>query len=208
MKKMLLLLFLSFFTFFSWAQLPQIKQNVSDDWKSYSIVYKTFYPQYDFLIASYIHSGWRIGNFNYITILAKKNKKWEKIILSYPDGKRDQIKLKKVKFNRKKAEQLINDLTAQNFWTLSNDSLNHQELAPKTKAENYAKNDTIFVVANVDKRIRVSDGSAYYFEILQGDRLRFYYSENPETYLQHYPKIKTRAYFIKSKQAFYTALED
>ncbi|WP_316765273.1 hypothetical protein [Pedobacter frigiditerrae] len=208
MRKHLLIIVLFFSLGFVKAQIPIIKSNVADEFKNSSLVYKTFHNKYDLLIAFRTFSGWRIGNTNYIEILAYKNNSWKKILLTYPDNNPSKQTIKKSSLNKIKAKKLMGELESQNFWTLSNDSINMQYLEPQTVVANYAKNDTVFIVANFPhNRISVLDGSSYYFEILQGNNLRSYHTADPEEIAKHFPEVKSRIKFIKSKAAFENALK-
>ncbi len=207
MLKKITLFFIFCISITAKAQIPIIESNVTEGKKDNSLIYKTFHNKYDFLISFRSYSGWRIGDKTFITILALQNKRWKKIILSFPDSKPTSLTIKKTSFASTKVTQLLKDLALQNFWSLSDDSLNMMGIAPKIPLKNYVKNDTI-VIVSAKSKIRVLDGSTYYFEILQGSALRYYRCEDPEIYLEYYPEIKSRAYFIKARDAFIAALKE
>lgn len=208
--KYLILIILISFGLFSHAQIPEIKSNVGDKTGKNTIVYNKLHGKYNFWIACRIYSGWRINKITYITVLAHKNKSWKRIILSYPDDKPNEIKLKKKTVDKKKAEDLMAYLNDQNFWNLDKDSLimYQKQTIPKGSIQSHVKNDTIVVMGKVPARIiRVMDGYSVHFEIFQSESQRFYGTEDPEAYFKHLPEIKCRANFIRSKNAFLKAMD-
>ena len=190
------------------AQIPIIQSNVTDDFKNKSLVYNAFKGKYDFLIAYSISGGWRSTNTNYIRILADKKNSWKKILFSYPDGEPTKQTIKKYSLDKSKAYKLLQDLGHQSFWTLSNDSLNMSHLKPQTPVANFSRNDTLFIIAMPPPSHGITlDGSAYYFEILQGNSLRSYATQHLEINVKFLAEIKSRSRFIKSKNAFENAFK-
>ncbi|RZL37065.1 MAG: hypothetical protein EOP00_28925 [Pedobacter sp.] len=167
------------------SQIPKLESNVPNEQKGKSLLYKTFLNKYDLAI-SYQPVSWTAGD---IQVLALKKKRWEKITISFSKNDPTNMVIKKKSFPSKRASQLIADLTLQNFWTLSNDSLNMTVIPRKTLIKNHQIKDTVVIIGpyKTETSFVVADGIAYLFEILQGNSLRRYAVNNPETYIKYFP---------------------
>ncbi|PWS28350.1 hypothetical protein DHW03_00385 [Pedobacter yonginense] len=177
---------------------------------SYAKPYEYLKNKYDFTIAFYVEGGWNIGNVTTIEVLALKNKTWKKIILQVPDDRSNpstKPKIKIASFESKKALKLMDDLTAIDFWSIQNDSLNIREIKPKIQSEDFLNKDSVVIVAHRIRRFQVVDASTYYFAITRNDGLKIYTCQAPDLYLKTFPEIKTTATFIKAKELFERAVE-
>ena len=187
------------------AQIPFIHSNVTDDFKNKSLVYNAFKGKYDFLIAYHIQGMMRIGSTN-VQIIALKNKKWKKIIFNYKDHNELDQKITKKRLDKKLGLQLIETLNKENFWSLENDSINIRSIKPKPQILPKQSKDTVYIthykpVAN----LAVLDGADYFLQILQNDKMRFYKTDNPDSYFKFYPQLKQRGNFISSRDALIAA---
>ena len=204
----IILIFLVFSHIKTNAQFSKTIEFDTEPLKKGSIVYRNLKNKYDFILSYSVSTGWQIGDTACFDILARKNKTWKKILLKYsirnPSG---AAKIEITKFEKQKAEQLMEQLSRFGFWSLNNDSLNIKEIKPKIPSENFVKKDTVVIVADRIRRYSIVDGSSYRFEIIQKNAVNVYHCESPESYLRVFPEIKSTVVFIQAKEAFEKAIK-
>ncbi|HVS93299.1 MAG TPA: hypothetical protein VHE59_14775 [Mucilaginibacter sp.] len=174
------------------AQLPILKSNTTDEQKQSSDIYNNFHDNYDFVISCNSQSYWWSDKKIY-EVLAYGNGHWERISLyskRHHNGKWSKPYIKIDSFDNERAEKLIELFNKNDFWHLSNDSLNiHQKRI----------NDTLF------KTYDISDDVNYKFEIMTKNDFLIIQCYAPEYFLEKIPEIKSREVFIKCRDEFLSA---
>jgi hypothetical protein len=187
------------------AQIPIIQSNVTDDFKNKSLVYNAFKGKYDFLIAYHIQGGTKFGSTN-VQIIVLKGKKWKKIIFNYKDNNELDQKVTKRRLDKKLGLQLIETLNSEKFWSLDNDSINVRRIKPKPQILPKQSKDTVYITGYKPViNLEVLDGADYFLQIIQNDKMRFYKTDNPDSYFKFYPQLKQRGNFIRSRDALIAA---
>lgn len=193
------------YAIFSYSQIPVIDSNVSDDFKGTSLLFKKLRHKYDFSIAYHVEGMFNFKNAK-IQIIASKNNRWWK--LTFIDKEKSCLKkrVKRKPLNEKIGKELVATLNQEGFWTLNNDSINNREVKPKPPVERKQSKDTVYVTGHKSVRsVHVVDGGFYYLQMIHGNKMRIYKTDNPDIYFKHYPQFTQRGNFIKSRDAFISA---
>lgn len=205
MRRLLLVTLILFSIYHTQAQIPVFNSNVNDDFKAKSLLFKKLKHKYDFLIAYHVEGITRMKNAK-IQIIAVKNNRWRKLTFIYQDKSCLKRRLISKKIDNSIGNELIAKLSKENFWTLENDSINYRELKPNPTVPHKPIKDTVLVIGYKPERILVAvDGTSYYLQVMQGDSLRVYKSNNPDFYFKHHPQFLHIGNFIRSRDAFIEA---
>ncbi|MGE6221382.1 hypothetical protein ACQKCH_16280 [Nubsella zeaxanthinifaciens] len=205
MNRLLLVILILLSIYQTYAQIPVFNSNVNDDFKAKSLLFKKLKHKYDFLIAYHVEGITRMKNAK-IQIIAVKNKKWRKLTFIYEGKSCLKRRLISKKIDKSIGNELIANLGKENFWTLENDSINYREIKSKPPVTRKPINDTVFVIGYKPERTLVAiDGGSYYLQMMQGDNLRVYKSNNPDFYFKYYPQFLHIGNFIRSRDAFIDA---
>ncbi len=188
-RKSLLIISLSGLSYFAKAQIPALKSNTSSAEKEASVIFGSFYGQYDFII-SYTRESYWWSNKRSFGILGYRQGHWEKLLLNEKqrkDGKWSKPAIHKIGLNQNAADSIINFFNQNGFWRLDRDSLNI----------NQRKIDD-----NKNQLFSISDGVNYKFEIMSKQEFLIIESYEPDYLLEKIPEIKCRETFIKCRNFF------
>ncbi len=206
LKTLIIISFLLVVQSKSFGQLPDIRHNYTKQDSIENPLIDSFAKQYDFTIAYTEQSYWWSDQKSY-KILTYSDNKWTSWTYSDYFIQRTKKKGKKKipvdtvrngKFLKGKADlenisvlQLISTLDSNDFWTLNVDSLN------KTIVKTWVENGDTMV-----RKVSVSDGVNYRFDILTKGSLRVIESYEPDYFIKLCADMEERRKFVKSRNAF------
>ena len=168
----------------SFGQIPEFDSNVNKSSENQSYLYKSFYPDYEFILG-YTRESDRYDR-KYYSVLTYNGTDWELKKWSFELDKEAKPKKSRMKsriLKHQKVIGILNDLESKGFFSLNQDSLN------------WAQKD---MGGGVTRSQSITDGFSENFEIISQSSHRIYSAYEPE--------LKQKFIFSDQRQRFLECL--